>query len=280
LSDLLYSEKTKITMRVVTNEQRIKRNRRQSTVLFFVSLAILLGGMIINTLAINTLLIFVIPFVVIPLGLLATLASVRMTNKYIRLPHPEDVIEGGLKGINRRSVLYNYLEPADHILLTPEGVYTLTTRFQITKATVNGEDWKDSRRKGPLGPFFLFMRQEGLGKPFEEANKQAARVQSLIDSINPPINPPVTVQPVVVWTTSKAVLDLKNPALPVVFADAEKKPNLKKLLREEKKERRKQGQTPKAEVPSVGMSDTHMNTIHEALMATPGEKSIREDEAE
>src|SRR4051812_999202 len=173
-------------MRVVTNRQQIKRSRTIAQILFVVSIIILFGGLVLtNTVGrANDVLLFV-PCLVMPIGLFTTLISVRLTNQYVRLPHPEDAIKEGLKGINRRSILYNYVLNPKHVLLSPQGVYSFTTRLQETPFKVEGEHWTNPKARGPLGPMFLFLKQENLGDPFKQARKEAAAVQAIVDETLP-----------------------------------------------------------------------------------------------
>lgn len=239
-------------MRVITNEQRLKRSRQLAQVLFLVSLAILFGGLFLNTVTSQSSLFILVPCLVLPLGLVATISSVRLTNLYVRLPHPEDAIREGLKGINRRSILFNYLTPANHILVSPQGVYTLIPRFQLTRFTVNGDKWTDRRKRGPLGPAFLFLKQEDIGQPFKDAARSAEALQALLDQKVPALE--IKVQPVVVLINPKAELVVENPTYPVVFADSKKRPSLKSLIREDKRK----------DAPMVSEED--IEAIYEALI--------------
>lgn len=254
-------------MRVITNELRIKQGRRLGTILFFVSLFVLTTGLLLsNFLTLDPNVLVFVPCLVMPIGLVTTLLSVRLTNEWVRVPRPEEAILEGLEGINRRSVLFNYFPPANHILLTPEGVYTFTTRFQITRVKVTGERWLDYKRRGPLAPFFQFMKQEGLGKPFEDAAIDAANVQAIIDAALPDSG--IEVQPIVVFTHPRAVLELEEPSIPVVYASPKKKPSIKNALREVKRERRKTG--------FELLSEEEMHAIEMALIATLDEKAFNE----
>jgi hypothetical protein len=244
-------------MRVVTNQQRIKRNRQIAQILFFLSLAILTGGLIFtNSLARENELLMFLPCLIMPLGLVSTVLSVRLTNQYVRPPHAEDAIREGLKGINRRSILYNYVLPkVNHVLVAPQGVFTFTTRFQENRFKVEQDQWYNSKARGPLAPLFLFLKQEGLGNPFKQATEEAATVQTIVDQAVP--GSKITVQPVVVFTSPRATVEVIDPDIPVVSADLKKKPSLKGLLRDEKKKD-----------DAVALTPAQMESIDEAIMST------------
>ena len=223
-------------MRVVINQGRISRNRQIAQILFFVSLAVLIGGLIFtNTIGTTTSgLLVLVPLLVMPLGLTTTIISVRLTNEFVRLPHPDEAIDEGLDGIDPRSVVYHYVLPLKHVLIAPQGIYSLTTRFQETRYTIEGDKWLNWKARGPFAPIFLFLRQEALGDPFKEATRDAETIQAMVDKALPGVD--IKVQPVVVFTSPKATLEVNNPALPVVYADRKKKPSLKGLLRKDKAE--------------------------------------------
>src|SRR5258708_34185036 len=109
-------------MRVVTNERRIKSKRRIAQYLFVISLVILIGGLAVSNFGPRTMeFALIAPCLVLPIGFGTTVLSVRLTNQYVRLPHPEEAITEGLHGINRRSILYNYVLEPNHVLTAPQG---------------------------------------------------------------------------------------------------------------------------------------------------------------
>ncbi|HLY29282.1 MAG TPA: hypothetical protein VKQ72_23250 [Aggregatilineales bacterium] len=221
-------------MRVVTNERRIKSKRRIAQYLFVISLVILIGGLIVSNFGPKTMEFAIIaPCLVLPIGFATTLLSVRMTNQFVRLPHPDEAIGEGLKGINRRSILYNYILQPNHVLVAPQGVFSLTTRWQETGFEVDGEKWYNAKGRGPLAPIFLFLKQERLGDPFKQARQEAESIQAIVDEALPSAK--IVVRPAVVFTSNKAKLEVDEPALPVVYADPKKRPSLKALLKDEKK---------------------------------------------
>ncbi|HRE48990.1 MAG TPA: hypothetical protein PLD47_14780 [Aggregatilineales bacterium] len=221
-------------MRVVTNERQVKRGRQRGTVMFFVSLAVLTGGLLItNFIPVSPVALLIVPCAVMPLGILFTVLSIRLTNEYLRTPRPEEAIREGLEGI-KNAVLYNYFTPR-HVLITPYGVYAIVTRFQITKVKFSGETVHNYRNKGPLAPVFLFLRQEGMGNPYEEVQTDTATLQVIVDETLPDLH--LTVQPLIVFISPKAVLELEDPIVPVVYASPEKKPSLRNALKGDQKDK-------------------------------------------
>jgi len=219
-------------MRVFTNQQHIKRNRRLAQVLFFVSLVFLVGGLLITNLApkADTLLIS-IPCIIMPIALLTTWTSVRMTNQYVRQPHPEDAIQAALKGIRQDSVLYNYLFKPHHVLVSTDGVFTFVTRYQTGPLKIEGNVITDYRARGPFGKLLTFMRQEQIGKPFDEAAAAVQVIQPLVDEAAPGVK----VQPVIAFTSPSVRIEINNPTIPVVLTRKDKEPSLKRLRADTRK---------------------------------------------
>jgi len=217
-------------MRVETNLNLVRRNRRIAQWLFFLSFGILLAGLfIINTPPASEEtagLSFLLSLAVLPVALIATMASVRMTNLWVRPPRPESAIEAGLKGITYKTVLYNYFHgPAKHVLITPQGVFAIVTRYQSGRFKVEGETW--TVYKNPISRIFTFIRMDQIGNPADEARRAAAHVQSLIT----PITPNVVVEPLILFTDSRVQLEVIQPTVPVLHADPKRPLSLKEYLK-------------------------------------------------
>jgi hypothetical protein len=223
-------------MRIVTNERLVKRNKSVATYLFFVSLLILITGFFIangqllgfdmlETLD-PVLYVWIMP-VVLLLGFMSTMISVRMTNLWVRRPRPEEAIQAGLKGISNKSAIYSYFHfPARHVLICPQGVFAIITRFQDGKFTVEGDRWKTHR--GCVGQFFSFFRLDNIGNPTREAQEAAAYIRYIIEDYDPDLE----VQPLIIFVDPRADVTIIDPTVPVLYADPKLKPNLKDYLRD------------------------------------------------
>jgi hypothetical protein len=226
-------------MRVETNVKLTRRNRKIAQYLFFASFGVpLIGLLLINQQAANpttgSLLIgFVIPLLVLPAAYAITLVSVRMANLWVRAPRPEEAIPQGLKGIGNKAVLYNYFHlPARHVLIAPQGVFAVITRFQDGRYTVEGDRWT-THRSG-AGRLFSLFRMDSIGNPTQDALKAAEHVKRLLE----PIAPDVRVQPLIVFTDPRAQVDIVSTDVPVVYANPKRDPSFKDYVRDLGKERR------------------------------------------
>jgi hypothetical protein len=226
-------------MRIVTNETLVKRNRKTATYLFFASLTILgvgffvANGQILGLMdpeEMDPLIYSLIMPAVLLMGFLATIISVRMTNLWIRMPRPEKAILEGLKGLGAKSALYNYYHfPARHVLVSPQGVFAIITRYQDGRFTVKGDKWKHHR--SPVGRIFAIFRMDGVGNPTQEAIEAAKYIRYITEDYDPDLE----IQPLVIFVDSRANIEIEDPVVPVLHTDSKKEPNLKNYLRDLKK---------------------------------------------
>lgn len=223
-------------MRIVTNKKLARRNRKITNYLFFGTFgALILGFVVINS-SIFTgqapdALMLLLQTAVLPVAFVLTIVSVRMTNLWARAPHPENAIQDGLKGLSNKSILYNYYHfPARHVLICPQGVYAIVTRWHDQAFIVR--DGKFHSQRNILSKFFSLIRFDGVGKPFRDAEAARQQVQGALDEIAADI----AVQPLIVFVNPAAQLDLEDKLeAPVLFADPKQKPNLKDYLRDAKR---------------------------------------------
>jgi hypothetical protein len=156
------------------------------------------------------------------------LFAVRTSNKWIREPVAWNALPEGLKGISSDAVLYQYVLPAEHVLVAPQGVFALSPLFHDRPLIVR--DNKFRIPGGPFGTVFTFMRQEQLGNPIARAMEAAEAVQEVLDEHFPDNN--IDVQPVIVFTHPNTRVELDGEQeVPVVFALSKQNPSLKDFVK-------------------------------------------------
>lgn len=228
-------------MRIETNVKLVKRNKQIAQYLFFFSFGVLVVGFIVtnqrpvDVTSSTANLALLLSSLVLPVGLVSTLISVRMTNLWVRQPRPENVIREGLKGLSNKSVLYNYFHiPARHVLICPQGVFAIVTRFQDGRYAVQGDQWQTFG--GVLNSLLRFIRRDSISNPSRDASEAAAYVKALFQKASIEVE----VQPLIIFTDPRVQLNIENPLIPVLYGDTKRKPNLKDYLRDIKKD----GQPP------------------------------------
>lgn len=219
-------------MRIVTNKKLARRNRKITNYLFFGTFgALILGFFVINSSLFTgeapDALLLLLQTAILPAAFVLTVISVRMTNLWARRPRPEQAIADGLKGLSGKSVLYNYHHfPARHVLICPQGVYAMVTRWHDYEFTVR--DGRFHSKRGLISRLFSAIRFDGVGRPFRDAEDARQRVQAMMDDIKAD----VTVQPLIVFVDPAARVNMEDePETPVLFADPKQKPNLTDYMR-------------------------------------------------
>lgn len=219
-------------MRIITNQKLAKRNRQIANYLFLVTLLVLVASfLLVNYPLISgelpDTIILVGQVLALPLAFIFTLASIRMTNLWARVPRPENAIETGLKGLSKKSVLYNFYHfPARHILICPQGVFVFVTRWHDGKFTVEGERWRSLAN--PISRFFSSLRMDGIGNPTQDAMRAAQHTANLLAKYKPDVE----VTPIIIFVDPRAQVEIKDTPVPVLYADPKRKPNLIDTMRE------------------------------------------------
>ena len=229
-------------MRVVTNKKLARRNRKLTNYLFFGTFgALILGFIVINASLLTDqtpdTLTLVAQSAVLPIAFILTIISVRMTNLWARVPRPEKAIEDGLKGLSNKSILYNYHHlPVRHVLICPQGVFAIVTRWHDQAFTFR--DGKFRSHRNIISKLFSAIRFDGVGKPLRDAEFARDSIQRAIDGVADDVK----VQPLVVFIDPAAHINFDDePDIPVLYADPKKSPNLKDFMRDAKRQMSTEG---------------------------------------
>lgn len=216
-------------MRVVTNAAFIQRNRNIAQISFFASILVLAASFFFSWQYGNSENAFFFNCLVVPALFGGMLFAVRMSNRWVREPVAWNAIPEGLKGISTDSVLYQYVLPADHVLVSPYGIFTLYPLFHERPIVV--EDGKWMLPGGPVGAMLAFMRQENLGDPGARAQAEAEAVERALNDLFE--DESFTVQPIVVFTAAETRVDIRDEELeiPVGFAFSNQNPSLSTLIK-------------------------------------------------
>ena len=106
-------------MKVLSDEPLIRRRTRVAQGANLAGLVVLGAGLVISLTkpewAVYTLGLLVI-------GVIASQYGIVQAFRYARKPRPDEELATALKGLDDRFRLYNFILPADHVLLTPRGL--------------------------------------------------------------------------------------------------------------------------------------------------------------
>jgi hypothetical protein len=196
-------------MKNVVNEVKVARGARVAKIATFAGLGFLVVGLIISlVLQQSPLLLLSLAFLF--LGLLVSTIGTANMNRWVREPRADQALVQGLKGFDDRYRLYNYVLPAPHVLLSPAGLYVLTALGQDGVIRYEGDRF---HRDFSLGRLLRFMVDEGLGKPFAEADAQVKALHRFLAEHD--VDGEVEIQNVVVFYNPRADLIVTDPARPV-----------------------------------------------------------------
>ena len=201
-------------MRVTTNPKLIRRRSRLGMMASFGGIAVLAVGMFASF---RQQYMWVSLAALVVGFLLAQFGSYNL-RRYGRSPRPDQVLEAGMKGFDDRYRLYAWTLPVPFALLSPQGIYTFTTRDQIGQVSVTGSTW---RTKFSLGRVLTIFGQEGLGNPTVDAQAQASKLSEWIKGKLPDMA--AEVRPIIVFIDPRAKLQVDEPTVPVLDTEGIKK---------------------------------------------------------
>ncbi len=197
-------------MKSLTSQARVARGKRLGKIGTFAGLGFLLGGLVVSfVLQESPLLLVALGFLL--LGILASSIGTVNLNRWVREPRADQALEQGLKGYDDRYRLYNYLLPAPHVLLCPIGLYVLTAMGQDGVVRYDGGRF---RRSFSLGRLLRFLGEEGMGRPFAEADGQVQALQRFLEKHD--VDSEVEIQSIVVFYNPRVDLQTSDTPRPVV----------------------------------------------------------------
>ena len=213
-------------MQSITNERMIASRSRLGKIATFVGLGFLAGGLVVSFTLQETPWLW-LSFACLLLGLLTSSVGTFNMNRWVREPRADQALEQGLKGFDDRYRLYNYYLPAPHVLLSPVGLFVLTAMGQEGEIRFAGGKF---RRNFSLGRALRFMGEEGMGRPFAEAEGEVQALQKLLEERGTVEG--VEVRNVVVFYNPRAELMISEAPRPVANPKG-----LKKAIRKQQTEK-------------------------------------------
>ena len=106
-------------MRVVRNDEFIKKRTQFTQRGSLIGMALLVGSLLLSTRS------PLLSWALLSVGFVIAIASVRVGNRYVRPPRADTVLDKVLKGLDNKYTLYHYFHPAEHLLLTPSGLIAI-----------------------------------------------------------------------------------------------------------------------------------------------------------
>jgi len=213
-------------MKIVTNHKYIRRNKKIGQFTTLASLAILVIGFIVSLTPDPSL--FVYSLLALVFGFILSQVGIYFGNHWGRSPRPDERLTQGLKGLEDKYTLYNYMTVVPHLLLGPAGIWILTPYTQKGIITYDPGKKRWQQKGGSM--LMKLFGQEGLGRPDQDTYNL---FQDLQKYINKEITIPNLPSPQVamVFLDEKTVVQAQES--PIAAMNLEK---LKDFIRRQAKE--------------------------------------------
>ena len=176
-------------MNIISNEKLISRNAKVGQLTSLASLVILGVGMYISFTKPE---MFNISVGALLLGFILSQVGIYFGNRWGRSPRPDELLEQGLKGMNKDYTLYHYSSPVPHLLVGPAGVWLLLPHHQNGTIIYDGKKWK-AKEGGFAQNYMRIFGQENMSRPDLDAGAQADKLKRILrkhmdENEIPPIN--------------------------------------------------------------------------------------------
>lgn len=147
-------------------------------------------------------------------GLGCAMVGIYFANRWVRRPRPEDQIHQALKGLGDSYAVCHYPRlPIDHLLVTPAGIIVFETIAYQGMFVFRDGKWKENMT---IGRAIRYIVEEHLGDPVRTVESEVAFLQNRLQQEN---LGEVPIRGLVLFTHPAAVLDVKNPPIPVCRID-------------------------------------------------------------
>lgn len=150
-------------------------------------------------------------YLVVLLGFLIGSVGNRQMNRWANEPRADQVLSRALRGFDDRHYLYNYILPADHVLLAPYGLFVIKAKGVEGRIRCLKDRWQ---RDFSLLRLLRGFAPEPLGNPTEEARREVERLRRYIAQRLP--GEGVEVKGVIIFTHPQVELEVGGATLPAM----------------------------------------------------------------
>ena len=196
-------------MQVITNEKLIASRVRLGRIAGLVGMAVLLAGLFLTFRQEQSYILLWYPAVVV--GLIATMVAAYNAEKFIREPRADLAIARAMKGFDNRYQLFNWVLPAEHVILGPAGVLVLLAKRQSGHVVCENDRWQ---HKQNLFARFQGFARERLGNPNRDLAAEVERIRQIVAEVESETAVPV--QGVVLFLNASVDLAVNGCSVDVV----------------------------------------------------------------
>lgn len=215
-------------MKIIKNEQLIKRNAKIGNWTSLGALVVLGAGMYISLTRTD---LFAYALGALLVGFTLTQIGMYMGNRYGRSPRPDEKLDAGLKGLPGEYSFYHYTTPASHVLLGPAGLWVIMSYHQRGRVSYQKNRWKMGGG-GFLQSYMRIFGQESIGRPDIESESEANNLRKhLAKHMEESAIPEI--KTVIVFTNDEVEIDAEDAPIPTM-----KLKQLKEFFRQQAKEKK------------------------------------------
>ena len=155
-----------------------------------------------------------IAYLFLIVGLVGATFGSYMSNRYVREPRADQVMDEALTSLDKRYTVYHYHLATNHLLLSHHGLTVLEPQAQEGRIIFENGRW---HHKAGMRKLMQFFGEPGLGKPDQELQKDVDWVQKWVDEWAAEEELPVN--GVIVFTNPRATLEIHDEGIRAVLAD-------------------------------------------------------------
>jgi hypothetical protein len=208
-------------VRIRTNEALVARRRRLALLLSFGGIAVLGAGLAVNMLGLRSgeggLSYTSMSYGALAVGTILSWIGISVSDRWTLPPRADHALESGLKGAGQAYKLYNWLLPAEHVLLAPWGLVVFVVNNCDGPVAIQGRRWKDTRP--------MWRRAASLGRrPVREPSRLLGVETRALASdlgerdVDGDLDE-VSIEGVAVFSRPGVELTVSEPSVPAMRAD-------------------------------------------------------------
>ncbi len=213
-------------MKIVKNENLIKRNAKIGQYTSIGALAVLAVGMYISLKRQD---LFIYALIALILGFVMTQVGMYFSTRWGRSPRPDEQLDQALKGIPGDTYIYHYITPVPHLLVGPAGVWILQAYHQKGSVSYARNRWRLSKG-GFMQAYMSIFGQEGLGRPEVDIETETGALKKYLSKHMDEQNIP-EIQSALVFTNPDIEVDATDAPMPAM-----KIKQLKEFIRQKSRE--------------------------------------------
>lgn len=150
-------------------------------------------------------------YLVVLLGFVIGSVGNRQMNRWVNEPRADQVLSRALRGFDDKHYLYNYILPADHVLLAPYGLFVIKAKGTEGRIRCLKDRWQ---RDFSLLRLLRGFAPEPLGNPTKETRREMER---LTEYIAERLGKEVEVKGMIVFTHPQLQLEVGGATLPTMW---------------------------------------------------------------